>query len=118
MGEADRAALAQAGHEQRIDRLALWLEANIGPRLVAYAIDTTRAELGRIVSGEKPHPIVETRIRNLFAMCSYLAAADGAGTAHDWLVERNPELGNRAPAELLHQGRPPERIWLAAVPAF
>ena len=118
MGGEEQRELIEVGKGERVDRLALWLEANIGPRLVAYSICVSRAELGRIVAGEAPHPAVDRRIRNMFAVCSYLAAADGAGHAHDWLVERNPELGGRAPAEMLHQGRAPERIWLAAVPAF
>jgi hypothetical protein len=118
VGEDAQRELVEVEHAERIDRIALWLEANIGPRLVTYSACLSRAELGKIIAGEKPHPAVERRIRNMFAVCSYLAAADGAGHAHDWLVERNPELGGRAPAEMLHQGRAPERIWLAAVPAF
>jgi hypothetical protein len=118
VGEDLQRELVEIERQERPDRLALWLEANIGPRLVSYSICVTRTELGRIVDGEKPHPAVERRLRNMFAVCSYLAAADGAGHAHDWLVERNPELGGRAPAEMLHQGRSPERLWLAAVPAY
>jgi hypothetical protein len=118
VGEDLQRELVEIEREERPDRVALWLEANIGPRLVSYSICVTRGELGRIVAGEKPHPAVERRLRNMFAVCSYLAAADGAGHAHDWLVERNPELGGRAPAEMLHQGRAPERLWLAAVPAY
>jgi pyrimidine operon attenuation protein/uracil phosphoribosyltransferase len=37
--------------------------------------------------------------------------------AHE-LIERNPELEGRTPAELLHEGCPPETVWLAAATPF
>lgn len=104
--------------EQRIDRIVEWLETNIGPRTCAYAAATSRGELSRIAHGDSPPPDMDRRLRNLYAVCAYFATADGAGSAHDWLVEPNPELDDRAPAELLHDGAPPERLWLAAVPPF
>jgi hypothetical protein len=47
-----------------------------------------------------------------------MALNDGPGTAHDFLLEPNAQLDGRAPADVLHDGAPPERIWLAAVPTF
>ena len=101
-----------------IEVIAGWLATNIGPRLVAYAAGMSRAELLRIAHGEGAEPVADERLRNLFAVCSYMAVADGAGTAHDFLLEPNDDLEGRAPAELLHDGAAPERIWLAAVPTF
>jgi hypothetical protein len=72
----------------------------------------------RIAHGEGAEDAVDERLRNLFAVCSYMSVADGPGTAHDFLLEPNDELGGRAPAELLHDGAPPERVWMAAVPVF
>lgn len=101
-----------------IDVIARWLTTNIGTRLVAYAAGMSRAELMRVAHGEGVDPEVDERLRNLFAVCSYMAMADGPGTAHDFLLEPNAELDGRAPAELLHDGASPERVWLAAVPTF
>ena len=101
-----------------IEVIASWLATNIGTRLVAYASGLSRAELMRIAHGEGAEPDADERLRNLFAVCSYMAVADGPGTAHDFLLEPNSELDGRAPAELLHDGAEPERIWLAAVPTF
>ena len=101
-----------------IDVIAGWLATNIGARLVAYSAGMSRAELMRIVHGEGAEAGADERLRNLFAVCSYMAVADGAGTAHEFLLEPNEELGGRAPAELLHDGVPPEQVWLAAVPTF
>jgi hypothetical protein len=101
-----------------IDVIASWLAANIGARVVAYAAGMTRAELMRIAHGEGADAVADERLRNLFAVCSYMAVADGPGTAHDFLLEPNTELNGRSPAELLHEGASPERIWLAAVPTF
>ena len=101
-----------------IDVIARWLVTNIGTRLAAYAAGLSRSELIAISHGEGADPGADERLRNLFAVCSYMAVADGAGTAHDFLLEPNEQLDGRAPAELLHDGAAPERIWLAAVPTF
>ena len=101
-----------------IEVIAGWLVTNIGARLVAYAAGMSRADLMRIAHGDGAEPDADERLRNLFAVCSFMAIADGPGTAHDFLLEPNQELDGRAPAEVLHDGAPPERIWLAAVPTF
>jgi hypothetical protein len=101
-----------------IDVIANWLAANIGARVVAYAAGLSRADLLRIAHGDAAEPAAELRLRNLFAVCSYMALNDGPGTAHDFLLEPNPHLGGRTPAELLHDGASPEKIWMAAVPTF
>ena len=101
-----------------IDGIAEWLVTNIGARLVAFSADLSRAELMRIAHGEGAEDDTDRRLRNLFAVCSYMAVADGPGTAHDFLLEPNDDLNGRAPAELLRDGAPPERVWLAAVPTF
>lgn len=101
-----------------IDIIASWLATNIGARLASYAAGISRAELMRIAHGEGADEVADQRLRNLFAVCSYMAVADGAGTAHDFLLEPNEDLNGRAPAELLRDGASPERVWLAAVPTF
>ena len=101
-----------------IDVIASWLATNIGARVVAFAAELSRAELMRIAHGEGADEETDRRLRNLFAVCSYMAVADGPGTAHDFLLEPNEDLGGRAPVELLRDGASPERVWLAAVPTF
>ena len=104
---------------ERLDRLAQWLESAIGPRLTAYAAGATTEEIYDVAHGD---PVddddLARRLRNLYALTWFIAATDGPGSAHEWLIEPNPELGSRAPAELLHDGQPPERVWLAASPTF
>src|SRR5206468_890821 len=41
---------------ERIDLLAEWLEATIGPRLTAFATATTPTEVGRIAHGDEDPP--------------------------------------------------------------
>ena len=101
-----------------IQVIAAWLATNIGARLVAYAAGLSRSELMRIAHGEGAEPHADERLRNLFAVCSYMAVADGPGTAHDFLLEPNADLEGRTPADLLHDGAPPEKVWMAAVPTF
>ena len=104
---------------QRIDRQAEWLEITLGARLAAFAAGVSPAQLGRIAQREDaPDADKEQRLRNLFAVVSYLAARDGAGSAYAWLTEPNPELADRTPADLLHEGGAPETVWLAAATPF
>ena len=104
---------------ERIDRLAEWLEATIGPRLTALATATTATEVGRIAHGkEDPPDELEQRLRNLYAVVRLLTQRDRMGTAHEWLTQPNPELAYRAPIELLREGESPEPVWFAAAPTF
>jgi hypothetical protein len=111
-----------AGREiavQRIDRQAEWLEVTLGAKLAAFAAGLSSRHLARIAHGEdKPDGDEERRLRNLFAVASFLAARDGAGSAYIWLTEPNPELEGRTPASLLHHGSPPETVWLATSAPF
>jgi hypothetical protein len=103
---------------QRIDHLAEWLEVTLGPRLVAYAVGVTPAEVCRYAHGESPAAEVETRLRNLYTATWFIASTDGPGTAHDWLMQPKPELENRAPAELLRGGESPEPAWFSFQPVY
>jgi hypothetical protein len=104
---------------QRIDRQAEWLEVTLGARLASFASGLSPAQLGRVAQKETdPQPDEELRLRNLFAVVSYLASRDGAGSAYAWLTEPNVDLEGRAPADLLHHGGPPESVWLAAATPF
>ena len=104
---------------ERIDRLAEWLEATLGPRLTAFAVASTQADLGRIAHGDElPTDELERRLRNLYAVVRLLTQRDRMGTAHEWLTQPNPDLAYRAPIELLREGESPEPVWFAAAPTF
>ena len=104
---------------ERIDRLSEWLEATIGPRLTAFATATTPSEVARIAHGEEDPPDeLEQRLRNLYAVVRLLTQRDRMDTAPEWLTAPNPELEDRAPAELLRAGESPAPVWFAASPTF
>ena len=104
---------------ERIDHLAEWLEATIGPRLTAFATASSATEVGRIAHGdEEPPGELERRLRNLYAVVRLLMQRDRTDTAHEWLTAPNPELENRAPVELLREGESPAPVWFAASPTF
>ncbi len=110
-----------AGREiavERIDRLALWLEVTLGPRLAAFAAGLSPRHLMQIAQGQDPAEEEERRLRNLYAVASFLAARDGAGSAYTWLTEPNAELHGRTPAAELHDGRSPETVWLASATPY
>jgi hypothetical protein len=105
--------------DERIDRLSQWLELTLGARLVAYAVGVSVGEIVRFASGEQePADAVEQRLRNLYQATWFVAASDGPGYAHDWLLEPNPRLENRSAAELLRDGETPEPVWFTLSPAF
>ena len=104
---------------QRIDHLAEWLEVTLGPRLVAFAVGVTPVEVCRYAHGEEePADEVAIRLRHLYTATWFIASTDGPGSAHDWLTLPNPELDNRAPAELLRAGESPAPVWFSVAPAF
>jgi hypothetical protein len=109
----------QGGRDgQRIDRLAEWLEVTLGPRLVAYAVGVSPAEVCRYAQGTEPDSAVEDRLRNLYTATWFIASTDGPGTAHDWLVEPNPTLENRTPADLVRSGEEPAPTWFSVARVY
>jgi uncharacterized protein (DUF2384 family) len=103
-----------------VDHLAEWLVVTLGPRLTAFAAGAhTPEEVDRVAHGVAPDAGLERRLRNLYAVTAFLAAQDGPGSAHEWLLEPSAELDDRTPAALLHDGEAPEVVWLAAAsPVF
>jgi Protein of unknown function (DUF2384) len=117
--DADRLLAGREIAAERIDRLAEWLGVALGPHLAAFAAGVSERHLTAIAQGEEePAADEERRLRNLYAVASFLAARDGAGTAYTWLTEPNPELSGRTPASALHEGDAPETVWLASPTAF
>jgi hypothetical protein len=119
-------AISQPGLERRhvagedVEHLTEWLVIVLGTRLTAFAAGAeTAEEVDRVAHGTPPDAGLERRLRNLYAITAFLAAEDGPGSAHEWLVEPNPELDDRSPASLLHDGEVPEAVWFAAAsPTF
>lgn len=103
-----------------VDHITEWLTVTLGLRLTAFAAGAeTPEQVDRVAHGAAPDSGLERRLRNLYAVVSFLAAEDGPGSAHEWLVEPNAELHHRSPASLLHDGEAPEAVWLAAAsPVF
>jgi Antitoxin Xre/MbcA/ParS C-terminal toxin-binding domain len=104
--------------DQRIEHLAEWLEVTLGPRLVAYAIGVTPSEVCRYAQGAEPGAEVEARLRNLYTATWFIASTDGPGSAHDWLMEPNPTLENRTPADLLRGGESPAPAWFSVARVY
>lgn len=98
-----------------VDRIAEWLIAMLGRRLTAYAAGAESPQaVDEIAHGERADAELERGLRDLYALASSLTAADGPGSAHAWLTEPSPELGDRSPASVLHEGEGAEALWPAA----
>jgi hypothetical protein len=107
------------GDSQRIDHLAEWLEVTLGARLTAYAVGVTAGDICRFAHGDEvPAAEVAQRLRDLYTATWFIASNDGPGSAHDWLTLPNPQLENRAPADLLRAGQSPAPLWFSMAPTF
>jgi uncharacterized protein (DUF2384 family) len=105
--------------EERIDHVAEWLEVTIGMKLTAFAVGCSPGEITRYAHGDdEPAPTTEKRLRNLYAVAWYKVVNDGGGSAQEWLLQPNPDLDDRTPAELLREGEKPESVWFAVAPTF
>jgi hypothetical protein len=105
--------------EERIDHVAEWLEVTLGMKLTAFAVGCSPGEITRWAHGDdEPAPRTEKRLRNLYAVAWFKVVNDGGGSAQEWLLQPNPELDNRTPAEMLREGEKPESVWFAVAPTF
>ena len=102
-----------------IDEVARYLELRLGAELTAYAVGVPPGDLVDLAGGSAhADQTIEQRLRNLYAVAWYLATRDGPGSAYQFLVEPNSELGDRPPAELLRQGAAPQDVWFAAARVY
>lgn len=105
--------------QERIDRLAEWLEVTLGTKVTAFAVGVSQNDICRIAHGEEEPGIEEEqRLRNLYEAAWTVAASDGPGSAQEWLVQPNPELDDRAPVDALRNGECPCAAWFNISPAF
>jgi hypothetical protein len=105
--------------DERIDHVAEWLEVTLGIKLTAYAVGCTPSDVTHWAHGDaEPSPNTEKRLRNLYAVAWFKVVNDGGGSAQEWLLQPNPELDNRTPAEMLREGEKPESVWFAVAPTF
>ena len=105
--------------DQPIEEIARYLLLRLGAELTGFAVGAPPAEIVELAEGRgDAAPDVDRRMRNVYAVAYLIATRDGPGTAYRFLVERQPELDDRPPAELLRAGEAPESVWFAAVGAF
>jgi hypothetical protein len=91
--------------EPSVAEVVRTLVAVLGDGLVAIMAGITS---GRVVhqwaSGEQaPPPEIEERLRWALRIVELLREREGDGTIRAWWVGMNPELGDRAPALVLHE---------------
>jgi uncharacterized protein (DUF2384 family) len=105
--------------EERIDHVTEWLEVTLGMKLTAFAVGCSAGDITRFAHGDdEPSATTEKRLRNLYAVAWFKVVNDGGGSAQEWLLQPNPELENRTPAEMLRVGEKPESVWFAVAPSF
>lgn len=91
---------------ESIESIAQSLQETLGQRLVAYAIGVRDPKaIGKYATGrQSPRHDAEGRLRDLFQVTRLVLTAETAKTARAWMIGANPQLEDRAPIELLHEG--------------
>lgn len=110
MSLTERNAFAERAHDQatRLDIADLvdYLQDVLGRRLVAYigGVGNTRTVM-RWVSGESNvGEDSEANLREAYEIADLITKHDSRRVAKAWFVGLNPQLGDRSPAEALHEG--------------
>lgn len=97
-----------AGERESIAAITQVLQDVLGQRLLAYTTEVRSAQaIGSWAAGEAtPRAGADQRLRALYQTVLILREAGlSRHTIRAWLQGANPDLGERAPIELLRQGR-------------
>lgn len=88
-----------------ISSVAAVLQETLGQRLTAYAIGVKDPKaIGRYVRSEQePRPMQARNLRELFRVTRLLLEYETPTTVRAWMIGLNPELGDKAPIEALHE---------------
>lgn len=87
-----------------IQSIAGQLQDVLTQRLTAYMVGLSDGrDIGRYVRSErKPHPGTNIKLRDLFSLVSDFLETEDPETIQVWFMGRNPELGDKSPANALH----------------
>jgi signal transduction histidine kinase len=84
-------------------RIAQFLQATLGQKLTAYAVGVRDPRaIGHYTRGREPRDDTLVRLRDLFEITRLLVAHESPATVRAWMIGSNPQLGDYAPIELLH----------------
>ena len=81
------------------------LRAVMGAKLVAYiaGVSETRTVREWVETGRRPAPAAEERLRLAHRVVTLITHSEGARIVPTWFQGMNPQLGDRAPARVLHE---------------
>lgn len=103
----DKAAEAhRATVQSEISDLTGFLIEVLGTKLTAYMAGVSDARTAtRWASGERsPRPETESRLREIFYIFRLIQTSEDVNTVRAWFVGLNPQLDDRSPASVLHDG--------------
>lgn len=100
-GAADRHESIRHTVPKIIDALRLVL----GSKLVAYIAGVSEARAVRewVEAARRPTPVAEDRLRLAHRIVTLLSQVEGKAIVPAWFKGKNPELGKRSPALVLHE---------------
>lgn len=98
-------AAHREAYRLELTEIASVLQETLGQRLTAYAIGIKDPKaIGRYARSEQaPQSGQEKNIRELFRVTRLLLEHETPATVRAWMIGLNPELGERPPADVLHE---------------
>ncbi len=94
--------------------MAAFLQDVLGQKLVAHLAKVDPKTVGHWAKAERaPRPENEKRLRVAFQVFQLLQAEDDAHTVRAWFIGLNPQLDDRAPADVIRDGSHQD-VWVAA----
>ena len=90
---------------QEVRKIAQVLQETLGQKLTAYAVGVKDPKaIGRYAKGtQEPREGTERRLRDVYQIVKLLSGVEAPATIRAWMIGMNPQLGDEAPIESLHQ---------------
>jgi hypothetical protein len=105
-GAGQRSRTTQRHEEWSVPQITAYLNDAVGPKLVAHMLGKNPQTVARWAAGTQspPQPKVESRLRGIFQIVQMLVEVDSRHVVRAWLLGMNPQLEDRAPAEVIAEG--------------
>lgn len=94
-----------------IAKIAAFLQKHLGQKITAYLSGLNDPkEVGAWITGTKPRPDKDFRLRHAYQAARMLVQAYADETAKSWFFGTNTRLNDEAPAFILRNAKTPEDL--------
>ena len=114
-----RASAHRQAVESDVPALARMLQKYLGQELLSVVVASSPRTIARWVSGDtRPSGSSERLLRDVAQIFDVITTVDTPQVARAWFMGMNPQLEDRAPAELLASDPGAARLVMAAARAY